>query len=172
MEIVKAKGPNELLTWEDMQKMRYSWAAANEAMRLAPPMQGNFRKALSDFTYAGFHIPKGGMNLHIAYKYVFESLHLYWSVNSTHMNPDYFLEPEKFDPSRFQGNGPTPYAFIPFGGGPRMCPGKEYARFEILVFLHNVVKKFKWETVFPNEMMKVDPLPTPAEGLPILLHPH
>ncbi|KAJ4951738.1 hypothetical protein NE237_028570 [Protea cynaroides] len=152
------KGPNELLTWEDMQKMRYSWATANEAMRLAPAVQGNFRKALSDFTYAGFHIPKGWT--------------LYWSVNSTHMNPDYFLEPEKFDPSRFQGNGPTPFAFIPFGGGPRMCPGKEYARLEILMFLHNVVKKFKWESAFPNEMLKVDPLPTPAEGLPILLHPH
>ncbi|XP_042521271.1 beta-amyrin 28-monooxygenase-like [Macadamia integrifolia] len=158
MEILTTKEPNELLTWEDIHKMKHSWAAANEAMRLAPPVQGNFRKALSDFTYAGFHIPKGWT--------------LYWSVNSTHMNPDYFQEPEKFNKSRFEGNGAAPYTFIPFGGGPRMCPGKEYAHLEILVFLHNVVKKFKWETVFPNEKFIVDPLPTPAEGLPILLHPH
>lgn len=39
-----------------------------------------------------------------------------------------------------------------------MCPGKEYARIEVLVFLHKVVKRFKWEAVFPNEKITVDPV--------------
>ena len=48
-----------LLEWVDLQKMKYSWRAAQEALRLLPPVQGAFRKAIKDFTYGGFIIPKG-----------------------------------------------------------------------------------------------------------------
>lgn len=87
------------------------------------------------------------------------------------MNPNYFPEPEKFDPSRFAGSGPPPYTFVPFGGGPRMCTGKEYARFELLVFMHNVVTRFKLEKTIPNEKIILLASPVPVYGLPVYLHP-
>ncbi|RZC70809.1 hypothetical protein C5167_033980 [Papaver somniferum] len=124
MEIASTKGPGELLNWDDIQKMKYSWNVACE---------------------------------------------LYWSAHSTHKNAKYFSEPEKFDPTRFEGNGPAPYTYIPFGGGPRMCPGKEYARLEILVFMYHVVRRYKWEKILPDEKIVVDPMPAPAKGLPIRL---
>ncbi|XP_052184078.1 beta-amyrin 28-monooxygenase-like [Diospyros lotus] len=155
VEIAKSKAPGELLDWDDIQKMRYSWNVACEVMRLAPPVQGAFREALTDFMYNGFSIPKGWK--------------IYWSANSTHKNHEYFPNPEKFDPSRFEGFGPAPYTFTPFGGGPRMCPGKEYARLEILVFMHHLVRRFKWEKVNPHEKIVVNPLPQPENGLPIRL---
>ena len=97
---------------------------------------------------------------------------MYWSINCTHKNPEYFPEPEKFDPSRFERNGPAPYTFVPFGGGPRTCPGKEYARLEILVFMHNLVKRFKWKMLIPDEKIIVNPIPVPEKDLPIHLYPH
>uniref|UniRef100_A0A2N9EYA6 Beta-amyrin 28-oxidase n=1 Tax=Fagus sylvatica TaxID=28930 RepID=A0A2N9EYA6_FAGSY len=158
MEIARSKAPGELLNWDDIQKMKYSWNVAREVLRLAPPLQGAFREAINDFIFNGFSIPKGWK--------------LYWSANSTHKSAQYFPEPEKFDPTRFEGAGPAPYTFVPFGGGPRMCPGKEYARLEILVFMHNLVKRFKWEKVLPDEKIVVDPMPMPANDLPVRLYPH
>ncbi|KAF9589537.1 hypothetical protein IFM89_025297 [Coptis chinensis] len=60
---------------------------------------------------------------------------------------DNILDPEKFDPTRFEGKGPAPYTYVPFGGGQCMCPGQEYAQLKILVFRNNVVTKFKLEEV-------------------------
>ncbi|KAI3941280.1 hypothetical protein MKX01_036290 [Papaver californicum] len=157
-EIANAKATGELLNLDDIQKMKYSWNVICEVLRLAPPLQGAFTKALADFTYAGYFIPKGWK--------------LYWSAISTHKNPKYFPDPEKFVPSRFQGNGPAPYTFVAFGGGPGMCPGREYARVQMLIFLHHVVRRYEWEKLIPgDEKLRVNPFPMPDKGLPILLRP-
>ncbi|KAH7835393.1 hypothetical protein Vadar_025790 [Vaccinium darrowii] len=158
MEIAKAKGPGELLNWGDIKKMSYTWNVTCEAMRLAPPAQMGFKEALSDFTFAGFTIPKGWKAC--------------WSVHSTNKDPNYFPNPEEFDPTRFEGNGPAPYTYVPFGGGQRICLGREYARLELLVFIYNLVKKFEWKKLVPNERITFNPSPSPENGLPICLKPH
>ncbi|KAK0594909.1 hypothetical protein LWI29_001742 [Acer saccharum] len=165
MKILKSKGERELLNWEDVQKMKYTWCVACEVMRLVPVALGGFREATSEFTYAGYTIPKG-WKLTALYS-IFEQL--IWTPHSTHKNSEYFPEPEKFDRSRFEGNIPAPYTFVPFGGGTLMCPGKQYARFETLVYIHNVIMKFKWEKVIPNEKFKYILGPVFEKGLPISL---
>ncbi|KAG5577754.1 hypothetical protein H5410_057888 [Solanum commersonii] len=90
-------------------------------------MEGVFREAIEDFTYEDFHVTKGWK--------------IYLSFGATQKNGEYFPNPTKFDPSRFEGNEVVPYTSVSFGGGHRMCPGKEFARILILVFLHHVLKK-------------------------------
>ncbi|XP_027070426.1 beta-amyrin 6-beta-monooxygenase-like [Coffea arabica] len=158
MEIAKSKDPEELLNWEDVKKMKYSWNVICEAMRLAPPATGAFREVETDIHFAGVTIPKGWKVL--------------WSPFTTNKNPKYFSEPENFDPTRFEGDGPTPCTFIPFSTGPRMCPGKDYSRFLILVYMYNVVRKFKLKKLIPDDKVLYRVGPYPASGLPLRLQPH
>ncbi|KAM7523027.1 hypothetical protein LguiA_012929 [Lonicera macranthoides] len=143
MDIAAAKTEGELLQWEDIQKMKYSWNVVSEVLRLWPPVNGGFREAL-----------------------------LFWSPSLTQRDQNFFPNIENFDASRFEEAGPAPFSYVPFGGGPRMCLGKEFARMEILIFLHNVVKRFKWDLLVPDEKFAYFPVPNPVNGLPILLQPH
>lgn len=68
-----------------------------------------------------------------------------------HKDQNLFPNPEKFDASRFEGEGVAPYSFVLFGGGPRMCPGHEFARLQILAFMHSMIKRFKWDLLIPDE---------------------
>ncbi|KAF3432238.1 hypothetical protein FNV43_RR26977 [Rhamnella rubrinervis] len=157
IEIASYKKDGEALNWEDIQKMQYSWNVALEVMRLIPPLQGTFREAATDINYEGYTIPKGWK--------------VYWTVSTTNKNTDYFPAPEEFDPSRFEKEAPPPYSNIPFGSGPRICPGKDYARLQILTFMHHLVRRFKWDVINPNCKVLGGLNPVPTEGIYVRLHP-
>lgn len=74
------------------------------------------------------------------------------------MDSNIFEEPSKFEPS-------------PFGGGARICPGYEFAKIEILVAIHYLVTEFTWELGCSDNSYRRDPLPNPAQGLPLKLFP-
>ncbi|GAV68644.1 p450 domain-containing protein [Cephalotus follicularis] len=156
-EIAKNKPSGESLTWEDLAKMKYTWRVAMETMRIFPPIFGAFRKALKDIEYEGYIIPKGWT--------------IFWVSYKTHMNDSIFPEPSKFDPSRFENQASIPpYSFIPFGGGPRICPGMEYARIETLVTIHYLITRFKWKLCGDDSFSR-RPMPEPSNGLLVQITP-
>jgi cytochrome P450 len=63
-----------------------------------------------------------------------------------HNNPELFPNPERFDPSRFVGNRPPAFAWVPFGGGTRRCIGAAFANTEMDVVLRTVLRHFTIET--------------------------
>ncbi|KAH9548171.1 hypothetical protein CY35_11G074800 [Sphagnum magellanicum] len=95
------------------------------------------------------------------------ALELFWHLGRSHMSPQFFPNPERFDPDRFEGLGPPPFIYMPFGGGPRICLGAEFARTEMVVFLHYLVLNYEWNMVDPNEGVVRNPLPVFQKGLPL-----
>ncbi|XVE53973.1 hypothetical protein DITRI_Ditri03aG0045300 [Diplodiscus trichospermus] len=103
-EIAKTKTSNELLTSDDLSKMKYTWRVAMETLRMNPPLLGSFRKVLKDFEYEGYTIPKGWQVI--------------WAAWMTHMDERIFPDPSKFDPTRLEKQASAPpYCFVAFGGG-------------------------------------------------------
>jgi len=144
-----------------VKRMTYLEQVINESMRVIPPIGGAFRQMTQDTEYGGFTIPKG------------------WSVSvspgGSHGDPSVWTDPETFDPERW---GPeraehrrAPLAFIPFGGGPRVCLGQHFAMLEMKVVLALLVRGYSWRLVHGQDLSyRMIPFPRPKSGLRVLLH--
>ncbi|KAF6150682.1 hypothetical protein GIB67_020765 [Kingdonia uniflora] len=155
----KRRSGEEKLTWTNLQSMKYTWRVAQELMRIIPLVFGNFREAAKDLYFGGYFIPKGWK--------------VFWVSHGTQMNENIFENSKVFDPSRFENPSKPifPYTYVPFGGGPHMCSGNEFARVEILTIIHHMVTKFEWSQGDPDETITWQPLPYPSIGLPIKIKP-
>ncbi|KAH9320626.1 hypothetical protein KI387_015265, partial [Taxus chinensis] len=128
----------------------------NETLRLGGATVVLFREAKQDIKVKDFVIPKGWT------VYVF--------LSATHVDGKYHYEAEKFLPWRWQNKEISGEpCYMPFGRGGRLCPGLHLARFEIALFLHNFVTKFRWEQL-EIDRATYFPLPSTENGFPIRLY--
>lgn len=151
--IRQSKGKeNYLLTWEDTRKMPLTCRVIQETLRVASILSFTFREAVADVEYKGYLIPKG------------------WKVmplfRNLHHSPEFFPDPQKFDPSRFEVPQ-KPNTFMPFGGGAHSCPGNELAKLEMLIIIHHMTTKYRWDFVGTETGIQYGPFPVPMQGLPI-----
>lgn len=118
-------------TAADLPALPLTAAAFQEALRLYPPFWTISRRALEDDEVMGWRIPAGAT--------------LMISPYVTHRNPRFWSNPEAFDPTRFLGEAParrTKYAYLPFGGGPRVCLGRQFALMEGTLYLAMLVQRY------------------------------
>ncbi|GMH16671.1 hypothetical protein Nepgr_018512 [Nepenthes gracilis] len=147
----KNKGGNRSLTWMHTRNMPLTYKVVQESLRMASIISFTFREAVADVEYKGYLIPKG------------------WKVmplfRNIHHNPEFFPDPQRFDPSRFEVTL-KPNTFMPFGSGVHACPGNELAKLEILIIIHHLVTKFRWHVVGSHDGIQYCPFPVPMHGLP------
>jgi cytochrome P450 len=117
--------------FEDLSKLEFLDQVINETLRLYPPIHVGMRTAAIDLEFQGYRIPAGSR--------------IMYSIYLTHHSPRYWDEPESFRPDRFAPQNrldQPPYAFVPFGGGPRNCLGMAFAQVEVKVVLARLLQCF------------------------------
>ncbi|GAA1307544.1 cytochrome P450 [Saccharothrix xinjiangensis] len=120
----------------DLPGLEGTGHAIDEALRLYPPIWTFPRDAVDDDVVGGHDIPGGSSIL--------------LSPLVTHRDPDVWENPEAFDPRRFAGGAGRERAkltYFPFGGGARLCVGKEMALLELRVIVAMVLRRFRVEAV-------------------------
>ena len=118
------------MTIDTLSRMRVAEATLRESMRLYPPVWGMQRRAGAPDRLGRYRVPAGSL--------------VSISQFITHRHPAFWPDPLAFRPERFlSGAGvPRPYAFFPFGGGPRTCIGANMAMAEGTLFLAMIAKHF------------------------------
>ena len=132
----------------DLPRLPRALAAVQEAMRLFPPAWMVDRVALSDDEYRGIRIPKATLF----------SLYLY----GLHRDPQHWAAPDEFRPARFlpAAPPPPPFAYAPFGGGPRLCVGMQFALTEMQLVTLELLRWFAVEWPEGQAVPALQPLIT------------
>ncbi|XP_051149781.1 abscisic acid 8'-hydroxylase CYP707A1-like [Andrographis paniculata] len=139
------------LSWNQIKDMTVTHKVIMESLRMASVISFTFREAVADVEYKGYLIQKG-----------WKVLPLFRNI---HYDRDLFPDPHKFDPSRFQ-YGVKGETFLAFGSGVHACPGNQLAKLEMLVFVHHLTSRFRYELVGCESGVEYSPFPVPLHGLP------
>ncbi|MDP6708313.1 MAG: cytochrome P450 [Alphaproteobacteria bacterium] len=131
--------------FDDLPRLPYTRAVFDEAVRLYPPVWTISRTALTDDMLGDVPVPKGTTVM--------------LSPFALQRNPRHWPEPEAFDPRRFLPENEKriePFAYFPFGGGPRACIGARLATVEATLILARIAQSFRIR-VLPDQIIEPEP---------------
>jgi cytochrome P450 len=147
--------------YDDLPRMSYLEQVVKETLRLYPPAIGVFaRQAVSDVEIGGYPLKKGSMVQLLSYV--------------TQRDPRWFPDPERFAPERFapeRVDTIPAFAYFPFGGGPRVCVGNQFAMAEMVLVTATLLQALRFELAPDQGPVRLKPHLSlrPAGGLRLRL---
>ncbi|MER3554143.1 MAG: cytochrome P450 [Meiothermus sp.] len=142
---------------EDLRALEYTKLVIKETMRLLPAVWGVGRRAAQDSEIGGYFVP-AGTDLQMSQ----------WVV---HRDPRWYENPLEFRPERWADGLEKripKYAYFPFGGGPRMCIGNNFALMEAPLILATVAQKYRLR-VLEEPVLEPSITLRPKHGLKVRL---
>tara|TARA_B100001123_G_scaffold167075_1_gene192379 strand:+ start:5547 stop:6797 length:1251 start_codon:yes stop_codon:yes gene_type:complete len=155
--------------FDDLPRLTYTTKVIKESMRLYPPAWITSRCAIGPDRIAGYNIRPGTI--------------IFASPYVTHRLPRLWENPEQFNPERFsaeQSKKLAPFAYFPFGGGPRQCIGNTFAMMEMTLVVATLAQRYRLNAV-PGPQTEPAPGITLRSNRPITVrrelilpaqHPH
>ena len=128
---VEAACPEGPITYESLAAMPKLQAHMRETLRLYPAAAFFARDVPEELTVKDITFAKGDA--------------LFFSVYSLHRHAQLWDEPDAYRPDRFLGEKPDRGTYIPFGDGPRVCIGAQYAEAEIMVLMASLMRAAAFE---------------------------
>ena len=132
-------------TFEDLPKLEYTARVVSESLRLHPPAWSLGRESTAPIELGGYHFDAG--------TWVWM---LPWTIQR---DPRWFTDPLVFRPERWEDGFAKKlpkFAYMPFGGGARVCIGNQFALMEAALMLATITQKF-WLRVVPGHRVVPDP---------------
>jgi len=144
----------------ELENLSYIKNTFLESLRLYPPVWGLARETTREVEVRGVTLPAKTILIAIPYL--------------THRHPDFWPDPEKFDPTRFDSEIEKTrprYAYYPFGGGPRLCIGMGFALLEAQIIMAAILKRYRLE-LLPDQKIELALWATlrPRHGIQMRLH--
>ncbi len=140
-------------TAADFSNLSYTLKVFKETLRLYPPVPILPRGIKEDDTLGKYIIKKGG--------------EVFFSAYLLHRHPDFWENPETFDPRRFERERERkqhPFAYLPFGGGPRICLGNSFAMMEAVFIIAMTTQRFRLNLVSDQPIKPLISLTTRPKG--------
>lgn len=155
-EVARVLG-DRMPTAEDVARLPYLGMILAETLRLYPPAWAIPRRPLAGDEIRGYRIPAGCTVLVSPYV--------------THRHPDFWDNPEGFDPERFTPEASKErhrFAYFPFGGGPRMCIGNNFALMEATLSAAMILQRYEIN-LLPGHAVEAEVAFTlrPKDGVPV-----
>jgi cytochrome P450 len=134
-------------TLEDLAQLKYTSMIIKETLRLYPPIYYLDRTPLEDVTIGDYTFKKGSI--------------LACCPFITHHDERYFEKPDEFNPERFADGWDKKlprFAYFPFGGGPRVCIGQQFALMEATFILACIAQRYELSLAPGHEVVIEDVL--------------
>lgn len=120
-------------SYEDLNNLPYLHAVIYESLRMYPAVPSVLRQSVNADVIDGYPIPA--------------QVQIDVPIYSVHRRTDYWENPQGFNPDRFLSNDINDekyrYAFIPFGAGPRICLGKNFALVEMALIIAMIMQRYR-----------------------------
>jgi cytochrome P450 len=143
------------------REMPYLEMVLDEVLRLYPPAWIGPRRATAEYEFAGCTVPRGAYVNYCSW--------------ASHRLPEVFPDPEAFIPERFarERKAALPRgAYVPFGGGSRICIGKRFGQTEVKLVATKLLQRLRLEAL-PGRTVTIRQMPTlsPRGGLRMRIRP-
>lgn len=152
-----ARDPDRQVPPSGVSAANHARACAEEALRLFPPAWVISRNAVLADEIEGIEIPAGALVI--------------TSPFLLHRDSRYWPDPDRFDPGRFADRlaAAQRAAYLPFGAGPRLCIGRDFARWEMTQVIEQLLAAFEWSVVTPQPPMLPSVTLRPVGGLQLAI---